>query len=103
MLPTLIRGGTVHMMKGFDPQAVLATIARDLQPKDARLQSAETVHTGRGIVAIQQLLQEVVQLRGSWLAAFLERVPEYHLTCRKLEWNSSSNFRSPVALPFATR
>jgi cytochrome P450 len=34
---------------------------------------------------------------------FLERVPEYHLTCRKLEWNSSSNFRSPVALPFATK
>jgi cytochrome P450 len=34
---------------------------------------------------------------------FLERVPEYHLTCRKLTWNSSSNFRSPAALPFATR
>jgi cytochrome P450 len=34
---------------------------------------------------------------------FLERVPEYYLTTRKLAWNSSSNFRSPVALPFATR
>jgi cytochrome P450 len=34
---------------------------------------------------------------------FLERVPEYHLTSRKIAWNSSSNFRSPVALPFATR
>ena len=34
------------------------------------------MHTVRGIVAIQQLLQEVVQLRGSWLAAFFERVPE---------------------------
>jgi cytochrome P450 len=31
---------------------------------------------------------------------FLERVPEYHLTADKLSWNSSSNFRSPVALPF---
>jgi cytochrome P450 len=31
---------------------------------------------------------------------FLERVPEYHLTVDKLSWNSSSNFRSPVALPF---
>ena len=31
---------------------------------------------------------------------FLERVPEYHLTVNKLAWNSSSNFRSPVALPF---
>jgi cytochrome P450 len=32
---------------------------------------------------------------------FLERVPEYHLTADRLTWNSSSNFRSPVALPFA--
>jgi cytochrome P450 len=31
---------------------------------------------------------------------FLERVPEYQLTVDKLSWNSSSNFRSPVALPF---
>jgi cytochrome P450 len=32
---------------------------------------------------------------------FLERVPDYHLTVGKLAWNSSSNFRSPTALPFA--
>ncbi len=32
---------------------------------------------------------------------FLERAPDYHLTERRLAWNSSSNFRSPVALPFA--
>jgi cytochrome P450 len=32
---------------------------------------------------------------------FLERVPDYHLTVDGLAWNSSSNFRSPVALPFA--
>jgi cytochrome P450 len=31
---------------------------------------------------------------------FLQRVPDYHLTVDKLAWNSSSNFRSPVALPF---
>ena len=40
---------------------------------------------------------------GGVMKRFLERVPEYHLTCRKLEWNSSSNFRSPVALPLAVR
>jgi cytochrome P450 len=34
---------------------------------------------------------------------FLERVPDYHLTVDKLAWNSSSNFRSPVALPFCTQ
>jgi cytochrome P450 len=32
---------------------------------------------------------------------FLERVPDYHLTVDRLAWNSSSNFRSPVELPFA--
>ena len=34
---------------------------------------------------------------------FLERVPEYHLTAGQIVWNSSSNFRSPAALPFVTR
>jgi len=29
IMPTLMRGGTVHMLKGFDPGAVLATIARE--------------------------------------------------------------------------
>src|SRR5262249_42929057 len=29
VLPTLIRGGTVHMVKGFDPEAVLKTIERE--------------------------------------------------------------------------
>jgi fatty-acyl-CoA synthase len=29
VLPTLMRGGTVHMLKGFDPDAVLTTIARE--------------------------------------------------------------------------
>ncbi|WP_315783389.1 MULTISPECIES: AMP-binding protein [unclassified Bradyrhizobium] len=29
VLPTLMRGGTVHMLKGFDPDAVLKTIERE--------------------------------------------------------------------------
>jgi fatty-acyl-CoA synthase len=29
VLPTLMRGGTVHMLKGFDPEAVLNTIQRE--------------------------------------------------------------------------
>ncbi len=32
---------------------------------------------------------------------FLARFPDFHLTVDRPEWNSSSNFRSPVALPFA--
>jgi cytochrome P450 len=31
---------------------------------------------------------------------FLEKIPEFHLTSSDLKWNSSSNFRSPVELPF---
>lgn len=31
---------------------------------------------------------------------FLEHVPEYHLATGQIAWNSSSNFRSPAALPF---
>jgi hypothetical protein len=34
---------------------------------------------------------------------FLERIPEYHLAADTIEWNSSSNFRSPVALQFECR
>jgi cytochrome P450 len=37
------------------------------------------------------------------MGRFLARVPDYHLTVDKLAWNSSSNFRSPVALPFALK
>src|SRR5215471_11348276 len=33
---------------------------------------------------------------------FLERVPDYHLAVDAIAWNSSSNFRSPSALPFVT-
>lgn len=29
VLPVLLKGGTVHMLKGFDPEAVFATIARE--------------------------------------------------------------------------
>jgi cytochrome P450 len=32
---------------------------------------------------------------------FLSRVPDYHLAADSVAWNSSSNFRSPIALPFA--
>ncbi len=32
---------------------------------------------------------------------FLERVPDFHLSVNKVAWNSSSNFRSPIALPMS--
>ncbi len=41
-----------------------------------------------------RLVTDVVMRR------FLQRIPEYRLTTNTLEWISSSNFRSPVALPF---
>lgn len=32
---------------------------------------------------------------------FLERIPAFHLAASAIAWNSSSNFRGPVALPMA--
>jgi cytochrome P450 len=43
-----------------------------------------------------RLVTEVAMTR------FLARVPEFHLAADNIAWNSSSNFRSPVALPFRT-
>jgi cytochrome P450 len=34
------------------------------------------------------------------MEVFLRVIPEFHLTARTLDWIPSSNFRSPVALPF---
>jgi cytochrome P450 len=34
------------------------------------------------------------------MRVFLEAAPEYHLAVERLDWTPSSNFRSPVALPF---
>lgn len=34
------------------------------------------------------------------MQCFLQRLPDFHLTCDHLEWVPSSNFRSPMALPF---
>ncbi|HEY1362124.1 MAG TPA: cytochrome P450 [Xanthobacteraceae bacterium] len=45
-----------------------------------------------------QMARQVTQTA---MQRFLERVPEYHLTGSSIIWNSSSNFRSPAALPFA--
>jgi cytochrome P450 len=45
-----------------------------------------------------QMAREVTDVA---MRRFLERVPDYYLTANSLAWNSSSNFRSPVALPFA--
>jgi len=45
-----------------------------------------------------QMAREVTDVA---MRRFLERVPNYYQTANKLAWNSSSNFRSPVALPFA--
>jgi cytochrome P450 len=35
------------------------------------------------------------------MTRLLARVPDFHLTAPQVVWNSSSNFRSPIALPFA--
>ena len=45
-----------------------------------------------------QMARQVTEIT---MRRFLARIPEYHLTAPALAWNSSSNFRSPVALPMA--
>jgi cytochrome P450 len=45
-----------------------------------------------------QMAREVTDVA---MRRFLERVPDYYQTADRLAWNSSSNFRSPISLPFA--
>ena len=54
--------------------------------------------TGKHFCLGSQMAREVTAVA---MRRFLERVPDYHLTVNTLAWNSSSNFRSPTALPFA--
>jgi cytochrome P450 len=37
------------------------------------------------------------------MRSFLEAIPDFQLTCQRLEWISSSNFRSPASLPFSLK
>jgi len=54
--------------------------------------------TGKHFCLGSQMARMVTEIS---MRCFLKRIPEYHLTGEKLMWNSSSNFRSPVALPMA--
>jgi cytochrome P450 len=67
---------------------------------DRRPQGHLGFGSGKHFCLGSQMARLVTQVA---MRRFLERVPDYQLTVDKLAWNSSSNFRSPVALPFATR
>ena len=59
-------------------------------------------HLGFGIGKHFCLGSQMARLvTGMSMKRFLARVPDYHLADANLSWNSSSNFRSPVALPFS--
>jgi hypothetical protein len=45
--------------------------------------------------AIAVLVTEVAMVE------FLRRIPDFALTARDFDWTPSTNFRSPMALPFA--
>jgi hypothetical protein len=45
-----------------------------------------------------QMAREITDVA---MRRFLQRIPNFSLTTPTVEWNSSSNFRSPVALPLA--
>src|SRR6201997_5772837 len=54
--------------------------------------------TGKHFCLGAQMARLVTEIA---MRRFLERVPDYHLAVDEVAWNSSSNFRNPVALPFA--
>ena len=70
----------------------------DVYDIDRRPQGHLGFGSGKHFCLGSQMARLVTQVA---MQRFLERVPDYHLTVDKLTWNSSSNFRSPVALPFA--
>jgi cytochrome P450 len=65
---------------------------------DRRPQGHLGFGSGKHFCLGSQMARLVTELA---MKRFLARVPDYSLTVEKLAWNSSSNFRSPVALPFA--
>jgi cytochrome P450 len=65
---------------------------------DRRPQGHLGFGSGKHFCLGSQMARLVTQVA---MQRFLARVPDYHLTADKLAWNSSSNFRSPVALPLA--
>jgi cytochrome P450 len=71
----------------------------DVYDIDRRPQGHLGFGSGKHFCLGSQMARLVTQVG---MQRFLERVPDYHLTVDKLAWNSSSNFRSPVALPFVT-
>lgn len=70
----------------------------DVYDIDRRPQGHLGFGAGKHFCLGSQMARMVTELA---MRRFLERVPEFHLTSGRLEWISSSNFRSPVALPFA--
>jgi len=72
----------------------------DVYDIDRRPQGHLGFGSGKHFCLGSQMARLVTQVA---MRRFLERVPNYHLTVDRLDWNSSSNFRSPVALPFAVK
>jgi fatty-acyl-CoA synthase len=95
VLPTLMRGGTVHMLKGFDPEAVLTTIAR------------ERINFTLFVPTMIYVLLDILRLirptcpHSSWCSTERRR-------CRRAGWSRASNAldrcsRSSMARPNAIR
>jgi cytochrome P450 len=70
----------------------------DVYDIDRRPQGHLGFGTGKHFCLGSQMARLVTAVA---MRRFLERVPNYHFTVDKVAWNSSSNFRSPAALPFA--
>src|SRR5262249_60897744 len=69
----------------------------DVYASDRRPQGHLGFGAGKHFCLGSQMARLVTQVA---MQRFLERVPEYDLAVSEIAWNSSSNFRSPSALPF---
>ncbi|MBI3436421.1 MAG: cytochrome P450 [Proteobacteria bacterium] len=69
----------------------------DVYDIDRRPQGHLGFGAGKHFCLGSQMAREITDIA---MRRFLARIPDFRLAVERLTWNSSSNFRSPVALPF---
>jgi hypothetical protein len=95
---TIRKGDTVALAFGSANRDWRKFRNPDVYDIERRPQGHLGFGAGKHFCLGSQMAREVTDVA---MRRFLERVPDYYLTSNMLAWNSSSNFRSPVALPFA--
>lgn len=95
---TIREGDTVALAYGSANRDWRKFSNPDVYDIERRPQGHLGFGAGKHFCLGSQMAREVTDVA---MRRFLERLPDYCLTANSLAWNSSSNFRSPTALPFA--